>query len=135
MKKFTWIILVIGAVCFAGGFGWSNQSESKYDQQISKYDIGLNSFKYKYVAGADGCEELALKEREAIVSDIKSGRFHMKKHPEFKGIIYLSGNFASDKEYVYYDNLSICTKHNRDAIIDIINHGNDSFNVRQYRGF
>ena len=111
------ILVVLFGYMFGDGFGWNNQSESKYDNQISKYAIGLNSIRYKYTGGTD-CREISLKEREAIVSDIKSGRFKIKTHPELTGVFYLSNNFASGKEYIYYTEKYSCYRHNRDAIVE-----------------
>lgn len=119
MKKLIWLVLIL-SYSFGEGFGWANKSESKYDSSISKYDVGMSSFRFKYESGTN-CEEVSIKEREAIISDIKSGRFKMKKHPELKGLIFVSGNFASDKEFAYYGDLNTCVKHNRDPIIDAIN--------------
>lgn len=119
MKKLIWLVLIL-SYGFGEGFGWVNKSESKYDSTISKYDVGIGSFRFKYESGAN-CEEVSIKEREAIISDIKSGRFKMKKHPELKGLIFVSGNFAADKEFAYYEDLNTCVRHNRDSIIDAIN--------------
>ena len=118
MKKLIWLVFIL-SYGFCEGFGWTNKSDSKYDSNISKYDVGIGSFRFKYESGTN-CEEVSIKEREAIVSDIKSGRFKMKKHPELKGLIFVSGNFATDKEYTYYGDLNTCVRHNRDSIIDAI---------------
>lgn len=119
MKKIFLVLILVG-YSFCDSFGWTNKSESKYDSTISKYDVGMSSFRFKYESGTS-CEEVSIKEREAIISDIKSGRFKMKKHPELKGLIFVSGNFASDKEYAYYGDLNTCIRHNRDTIVDAIN--------------
>lgn len=120
MKRLICIILVF-TFAFSDGFGWVNKSDSKYDSAVSKYDIGMSSFRFKYNEGTNRCEEVSIKEREAIVTDIKSGRFKIKKHPELKGLLFVSGNFSSDKEYAYYMDVSTCVKHNMDHMINYIN--------------
>lgn len=119
MKKIIWLSLIL-SFSFGEGFGWANKSDSKYDSAVSKYDVGMSSFRFKYDGGTN-CEEVSIKEREAIVADIKSGRFKIKKHPELKGLLFVSGNFASDKEYAYYGDLNTCVRHNRDSIVEAIN--------------
>ena len=96
MKKIIWFVLIISCA-FGDSFGWSNKSDSKYDSNISKYDVGMNSFRFKYESGSS-CEEVSIKEREAIISDIKSGRFKMKKHPELKDeIVKIMESLDSNK--------------------------------------
>lgn len=98
--------------------GISYGSESKYDLQVSKFDVGYQSFRWKFDEQEVRCIETSLKEREAILADIKSGRFKMKLHPDWKDAIYLSNNFATEKEYLYFGSSSTCTKFNKETIID-----------------
>ena len=110
-------VIGIGSV---KAFGES-QSTSKYDNQVSKYDIGLSSFSYSYNGGTD-CEEISFKEKEAIVADIKSGRFKIKiESGKSSGAIYhLSNDFGTQKEYTYFGERRTCIKYNQKEIIEQI---------------
>ena len=88
--------------------GYMNESVSKYDTQVSKYDVGYQTFRFKPNDEKMLCEETALKEREAILADIKSGRMKMKKHPDFKSGLFLSPDFATGREYIYFGSFSEC---------------------------
>ena len=52
------LIFVAGFICLGAvnAFG----EGSKYDSQVSKYDIGENSFNYSYTPGSMGCERSRL---------------------------------------------------------------------------
>lgn len=88
-------------------------SDSKYDYKVSKYDIGLTSFNYKFESADNGCEELSFKEKEAIVADIKSGKFKIKLNPSHKGVYHLSNDFSTEKEYIFFADRTTCYRYNR----------------------
>ena len=94
---------------------------SKYDSQVSKYDISENSFNYSYPEGSVGCEKISFKEKEAIMADIKTGRFHIKLEPGMKGVYHLSNDFSTQKEFVYFADSYTCTKYFRKEIMEVFN--------------
>lgn len=107
-----------------------NQSTSKYDQNVSKYDIGFQTIRFQFDVELGKCVETSLKEREAILADIKSGRFKIKSHPDSKGVVILSDDFSTGKEFEYYNDVKVCLKIHKDEIIDRLRL--ERYNDRRY---
>ena len=120
MKKVLVGLVGIVGIIFAIDF---NSSSSKYDTNISKYEVGSQTFRYKFEENTNRCEEVALKEREAILADIKSGRFKMRTHPDYKDAILLSNDFSREKEFLYFSSINTCLKYNKNLIINNIRVG------------
>lgn len=108
--------------------------ESKYDSQVSKYDLGLQSVRYTFDEQSNKCVETALKEREAVIADVKSGRFKVKLHPDYKDVLLLSNDFSREKEFVYYGSSTSCVKHNRDRMVENIKNLSNEDARRYYYG-
>lgn len=86
--------------------GMEAHASSKYDNNISKYDIKSHMIDFK--VENDYCIKTSLKEKEAILSDLKSGRLKVKKNPELNTALYFSNNFKSGKEYLYFESIYGC---------------------------
>ena len=92
----TFISVLVGMPVFA----------SKYDNTISKYDINENSIRFKI--DGENCVGISNKEKEAILSDLKSGKFKAKKNSYIKSAIYFSNDFKNGKEYLYFGEMVDC---------------------------
>lgn len=113
MKK---LILLI--TLFSFGFSYDgpyigSKESSRYDSTISKYDVAQKLFRYRVASDSRSyygyrCEETSLKERESIVGDIKNGSMKTKKNPDYRSAIYISNDFKSGREYLYFGNLYDC---------------------------
>ena len=114
------VVLIVGGLYLFNltkAYGFDNpyakeEGSSKYDQKISKYDISQKLFRYRIAEdkryGGYYCEETSLKEKEAIISDIKSGRMGTKRNPDFRSAIYISNDFKNSREYLYFGYLYDC---------------------------
>jgi hypothetical protein len=101
----TFVLIFIGMPVFA----------SKYDNTISKYDIKENSIRFKLDNNI--CVVVSNKEKEAILSDLKSGKFKAKQDSRLKSAIYFSNDFKNGKEYLYFGELFDCRLY-QNQIID-----------------
>lgn len=136
-KGFRMGLVGLGYFILTGLFIVSTNSyggESKYDSQVSKYDLGLQSVRYTFDEQSNRCVETALKEREAIIADVKSGRFKVKLHPDYKDVLLLSNDFSREKEFVYYGSSTSCVKHNRDRMVENIKNLSNEDARRYYYG-
>lgn len=101
-KKLIFLIIILLLV-FVGVEAYAS---SKYDNNISKYDIKSHMIDFK--VENDYCIRTSLKEKEAVLSDLRSGRLKVKKNPELNTALYFSNNFKSGKEYLYFESIYGC---------------------------
>lgn len=104
--KIIIFLIVILLLVFVGVEAYAS---SKYDNNISKYDIKSHMIDFK--VENDYCIRTSLKEKEAILSDLKSGRLKVKKNPELNTALYFSDNFKriyGRKEYLYFESIYDC---------------------------